>query len=137
MKRVLVTLICILIVAVAPCPRAAWALEFNEGSDILEVDHCRQLDLVDAVTLEAWIKPGRLPGGGARIIDKSQAGTSTGYMIDTYPGNSLRMIVAEAQLGYNAKLPSDRWSHVVGVFSRPDGVFKLGMPADGYLGGSQ
>ncbi|UCD53035.1 MAG: glycoside hydrolase N-terminal domain-containing protein [Phycisphaerales bacterium] len=91
----------------------------------MEVAHCEALDLVEAVSLEAWIRPRRLGRAGGRIIDKSQAGTSAGYMIDTYPGNSLRMIVAEAQLGYDAKLPSDRWSHVVGVFSQPEDLFKL------------
>ncbi|MBN2136574.1 MAG: glycoside hydrolase N-terminal domain-containing protein [Sedimentisphaerales bacterium] len=106
-------------------------LLLDEKSDIIETPHCRALDLEDAVTLEAWVKPERLSGAGVRIIDKSQAGTSTGYMLDTYPGNSLRMIVAEAQLGYDAKLPSDRWSHVAGVFSRRDGIFKL------YLNGKE
>jgi len=45
---------------------------------ILQARHSKAFDLVEAVTLEAWIKP-RTPGGnGSRIIDKSRAGTSTG-----------------------------------------------------------
>ena len=41
----------------------------------------------------------------AQATGTSGAGTSTGYMLDTYPGNSLRMIVAEDQLRFDAKLP--------------------------------
>jgi alpha-L-fucosidase 2 len=124
MRHITASFVRILVLALL-CSHESYALDFDTGSDILEVAHCKALDLVEAVTLEAWIKPQTLSQPGGRIIDKSQAGTSTGYMLDTHPGNSLRMIVAEAQLGYAAKLPADRWTHVVGVFSRPDGIFRL------------
>lgn len=103
----------------------------DETTTILEVEHHQQLDMTDAVTLEAWIKPKKLNHAGGRIIDKSQAGTSTGYMLDTFPGNSLRMVVAESMLGYDAKLLADQWSHVVGVYSRKENIFKL------YLNGKE
>ena len=85
----------------------------------------RGLDLEDAVTLEAWIKPGKLDKIGARIIDKGAPGTNDGYLLDTFPGNSLRMIVAEGAISYRAELPTDRWSHVVGEFSSTEGIYKL------------
>ncbi len=100
-------------------------LRFDGGEGLIEVKHCAALDLEDAVTLEAWICPQAFPGGGARIIDKSGAGTSTGYLLDMFPGNSLRMIVAEDQLQYDAKLAPGKWAHVAGVFSAAEGIFKL------------
>ena len=100
-------------------------LRFDPSREILEIKGCPALDLTDAVTLEAWIKPEKLPPGGARIIDKSVAGTDNGYMLDTWPGNSLRMVVGEGHLKHDAKLPPGQWSHVAGVFSRADNVFKL------------
>jgi len=100
------------------------------GRGYLEVPHQAELDLEDAVTLEAWICPDALPAGGGRIMDKSQAGTSNGYLLDTYPGHSLRLIVADGALAYDAKLPTNRWSHVAGVFDARTGEKEL------YLNGS-
>lgn len=94
------------------------------GKGYLEVEHAPALDLEDAITLEAWIRPDRLPSGG-RIIDKSEAGTANGYCLDTYPGNSLRFIVADGPLTYDAKLPTNRWAHVVAVFDARSGEKKL------------
>jgi len=107
------------------------AMHFEGKGEILEVSHCAALDLQEAVSLEAWIRPEQLDQMGGRILDKSQAGTSSGYMLDTFPGNSLRMIVAEDQLGFDAKLPAGQWSHVSGVFSAKEGVLKL------YLNGKE
>jgi alpha-L-fucosidase 2 len=100
-------------------------LQLNESSFIYEVRSCPPLQLQDAVTLEAWIKPARLPGGGARIIDKSPAGAQTGYMLDTFPGNSLRLLLAEGQLAARDVLPPNEWTHVAGVFSASQGVYRL------------
>lgn len=91
------------------------------GHGYLQAEDPSSLNLSEAVTLEAWVKPGALPAGGGRIIDKSKAGTQNGYLLDTYPGSSLRMITAYAVLTYDAKLPTDRWTHVVGVFDARKG----------------
>lgn len=66
------------------------------------------------VTLAAWVCPKALPQGGARILDKTRVGTSNGYLLDTWPDNSLRMIVERGTLGCNAKLKPDEWVHVAG-----------------------
>lgn len=99
--------------------------EFKKDSSIPEVESSAVLNLKDAITLEAWVKPDQLPSGGARIIDKSIVGTSDGYLLDTCPGNSLRMITADSTLTFDAKLPAGEWSHVAGVFSASKGIFKL------------
>jgi len=109
-----------------------------EGEGILSPDgteraiqaaHCDTIDLTDSVTLEAWIKPGTMDREGGRIIDKGTSGTQTGYMLDTFPGNSLRMIVRtdkyEGTVTFAAKLVADQWSHVTGVFDSAAGAMTL------------
>ncbi|AQT67448.1 Trehalose and maltose hydrolases (possible phosphorylases) [Anaerohalosphaera lusitana] len=92
---------------------------------VLESERDASLDLREAVTLEAWVKPEKLPGGGARIIDKSGAGTNNGYMLDTYPGNSLRMVTAAGHLRFGANLPTDEFTHVAGVYDSDANVWQL------------
>jgi alpha-L-fucosidase 2 len=66
---------------------------------------------------------------GGRIIDKGTAGTQSGYMLDTFPGNSLRMIVRttkyEGTVSFPARLATDRWTHVAGVLDTDDGAMTL------------
>ena len=124
LQRAIPVLLCLAAIA-AVALGAGDGLKFPQDVPFLETTHCKALDLRDEVTLEAWIKPGRLPQGGARIIDKSVAGTQEGYVLDTFPGNSIRMICDEKLLGHKAKLPAKKWSHVAAVFSRPKGVYKL------------
>jgi hypothetical protein len=47
------------------------------------------------LTLEAWVKPEKLISGGARLVDKITPGGSDGFLLDTFPGNSLRFICGE------------------------------------------
>jgi alpha-L-fucosidase 2 len=104
---------------------AADGLKIPGDVPFLSTPHTQALDLRDELTLEAWIKPGKLSSGGARIVDKSIPGTQEGFVLDTCPGNSLRMICDEKLLSHKAKLPANKWSHVAAVFSRPKGVYKL------------
>jgi len=96
-----------------------------------EVPSQEVLDLTDEVTLEAWVKADAMGHGGGRILDKSVPGTSDAYMLDTYPGNSLRFMTIQGACTYDAKLPSDRWTHVVAVYSVSQGFAKL------YVDGSE
>ncbi len=47
----------------------------------------------DGLSIDATIIAGDLPGGGGRIVDKVTPGGSDGFLFDTYPNNSLRLIV--------------------------------------------
>ncbi len=95
------------------------------GDGYLEVPHSAKLSLTEACTLEAWIAPEKHGGGGGRIIDKSKSGTSNGYLLDTYPGNSLRMIVESGTLVYDAKFKPGRWVHVASTYESRGGQSKL------------
>ncbi len=69
-------------------------------------------NLETGLTLETWIKPEQLPGGGARIIDKITPGGDDGFLLDTHPGNSLRFITAAGMITKQNVLPPNKWSHV-------------------------
>ena len=86
-------------------------LIFKAGS-FLELPSTEALDCRDGLTLAAWIKPAQSPPGGMRIIDKSPVGEASGYLLDTYPGNSLRLITRDPHLIFKANLPTNQWSHV-------------------------
>lgn len=98
------------------------------GEGYLEVAHDARLDLARGATLSAWICPGKQGPGGGRIIDKGTAGGSDGYMLDTHPGNSLRLITERGSLAYDAKLKPDAWVHVAATV---DGEGGLALYVDG------
>ncbi|HOW69354.1 MAG TPA: hypothetical protein PKY77_02035 [Phycisphaerae bacterium] len=86
------------------------------GQGWVEVaDHAR-LALTKSYTLAAWVAPKALPDSGGRIIDKSTVGTSDNFLLDTHPGNSLRLITRRGSVAFDAKLPLDEWSHVAATF---------------------
>ena len=101
-----------------------------DGKGYLEVSNDPHLGLTKSCTLEAWVRPGKLPPGGGRILDKSRVGTSSGYLLDTFPGGSLRLIVEWGTLSADAKLALDQWTHVAGTVDA-DGTLAL------YVGGKQ
>ncbi|MBN1343714.1 MAG: hypothetical protein JXQ73_13585 [Phycisphaerae bacterium] len=100
------------------------------GQGFVEIPHDPKLLPDGAYTLDAWIRPGKLPDGGGRVIDKCTAGTSDNYMLDTHPGNSLRLITPIGVVAYAANLPVGQWSHVAATVE-PKGQLRL------YLNGKQ
>ena len=92
------------------------------GNGYLEVAHDLKLALTDAYSLDAWICPQNLLEKGARIIDKVKAGVDNGYLLDTCPGNSLRLITEQGTLGFDAKLEPNKWAHVAATFDAKDGL---------------
>ena len=98
------------------------------GEGYLEVAHDTRLDLTGGCTLDAWICPKQQPAAGGRILDKSAVGTSNGYLLDTHPGNSLRLITQRGVLSYDAKLQPDVWAHVAATV---DAKGRLALYIDG------
>jgi hypothetical protein len=97
------------------------AVHFENGA-YLKVDHDPKLNCLNGLTLEAWIRPGRLTGNGVRIIDKTPAGQTTAYLLDTYPANSLRLIYHEDTLSHRADLAPDQWVHVATTVNGETGL---------------
>lgn len=96
-----------------------------DGSSYLTIAHNALLNCADGVTLSAWIRPHQLPSSGSRILDKTPVGAATAYLLDTYPGNSLRLITRDPWLSYSANLPNNQWSHVAATVDGSNGKQKL------------
>jgi hypothetical protein len=93
-----------------------------DGRGYLEVKNAPKLNLTTGCTMAAWICPKKQDPMGGRIIDRSEAGTSNGYLLDTCPGNSLRLIVERGSPGCDAKLVPDRWVHVAATADSEGGL---------------
>lgn len=69
--------------------------------------------LAGTFTLEAEVRPAARETG--RIFDKVTPGGSDGFLIDAYPGNSLRLINGSSQYSATGALPAGEWARVVAV----------------------
>ncbi len=79
-------------------------------------------DLSGPFTLEAWIRPVEADRGG-RILDKITPGGADGFLLDTWPGRSLRLIAAGHTLSAKNVLKPGSWHHVAAVVRA--GEFRL------------
>jgi hypothetical protein len=79
----------------------------------------------EGLTVEAWVKPQKLPDSGARLVDKISVGGSDGFLLDTFPGNSLRWICGQTMFQQPNALPPDRWTHVAAVADPARGGCRL------------
>ncbi|MCP5537859.1 MAG: hypothetical protein H7A51_16700 [Akkermansiaceae bacterium] len=61
-------------------------------------------------TLEAEVNPAK--GEKGRIFDKITPGGNDGFLLDTHPGNSLRLIVGDKQFNAKGVLPAGKWAKV-------------------------
>jgi len=86
-------------------------------------------------TLDVWLRPAAMPASGGRIVDRSTTGTLTGYMLDTYPGNSLRLLTSNGMLEVANALPAGVDTRVTAVYSADKRIMKLYK--DGQLIGSR
>ena len=78
----------------------------------------------DGLTIEAWIKSDAGFSGDGRIVDKSTSGSTNGFIFDTHPGNSLRLVVGDRYSGVKNVLKAGVWQHVAATVT-PLGVLKL------------
>ncbi|MBN2451065.1 MAG: hypothetical protein JXR77_11795 [Lentisphaeria bacterium] len=83
------------------------------------------VDLTRALTLEAWVRPTPMPASGGRILDKITPGGGDGFLLDTYPRNSLRFIVGRETLQAGDLLTADRWHHVAAVVDPGQGRIRV------------
>ena len=86
-------------------------------------------DFVGSVSFEAWICPADKESG--RVLDKLTAGQNDGFLLDTFPGLSLRLIIGDQQRLVRNVLKPGVWQHVAVVLDRGlPRVFLDGRPAD-------
>ncbi len=72
-------------------------------------------DFAGAVSFEAWLQPGDDESG--RIIDKLTAGTGDGFLLDTWPKLSLRLLVGDLQCSFSNVLKPGAWQHLAVVIN--------------------
>ena len=73
-------------------------------------------EFVAAVSFEAWIQPAENEAG--RVLDKITAGQHDGFLLDTFPCLSLRLIVGNQQQHFLGALKPGVWQHVAIVINR-------------------
>lgn len=64
------------------------------------------------LTMEVWIKP---DGANARVLDKTQPGSNEGFLLDTHPGNGLRLIMGDETFSVPDCLKAGQWNHIAVV----------------------
>ncbi len=82
-------------------------------------------DFSSGATIEAWVKPQTLGAGGARIVDKITIGGSDGFLLDSFPANSVRFICGQTQLGQPDALPAGQWTHLAVAVDSAGGGCRL------------
>ena len=114
-----------------PLPDIPEALYQDRPALGTAIDDSAGWSFADGLTIAAWIKPGTLPPGGGRIVDKTTPGASDGMLFDIYPGSSLRLIAGRHIVLKKDVLPEDRWSHVAATIDPDQGrlaIFLNGEP---------
>lgn len=77
-----------------------------------------------ALTAEAWILPDT-HAGSVRILNKTLVGSNEGFLLDTYPGNSLRLIIGDKVLMVKDCLVPEEWNHLAVVIDSQAGTIAL------------
>lgn len=88
-----------------------------------EVD-AGQFDFSKGLTLEAWVE--RQGAGPGRLFDKITAGGSDGFLFDTHPGDTLRLIVGSTTLtAPPGLLDAGKWHHVAATVDSAGGAMRV------------
>lgn len=82
------------------------------------------LDKGSALTIEAWLKPEKL-GGSQRIVDKITPGGLDGFMLDLYPGGTLRFICKGGTLTAKDAVKAGEATHVAAIADAKTGLLML------------
>jgi len=108
-----------------------WITNFNGETaaffenGYLEVENNDVFNFARGFSLEAWILPATNIGA-VRIFDKVTAGVDDGFLFDTYPGRSLRLLVGGEKIIAKDVLAQDtNWVHVAATFNPSTGEMKI------------
>jgi len=103
------------------------ALSFNGVTDWVSVAPAASLDLVDAMTLEAWVNPSALTGGAAgwrTVILKEQTSADLAYSLyandgdvnPSRPAGYVRVGFIDRAAAAGPGLPLNTWSHLAATY---------------------
>ena len=85
----------------------------------------QKFDFPEGCTIEAWVRPEA--GASGRIVDKITPGGSDGFLLDTHPGDALRLIVGQETLTQALPHPG-QWTHAAATV---DGAGRLALFVNG------
>jgi hypothetical protein len=107
------------------------ALNFDGVNDIVNINHSSSLNLTNAFTVEAWVRPSNI-GGWRSILMKEISGNQSFSLYASDGPNSPAATYANVKTEVSARgggnLPVDTWTHVAGTYG--GGSLKL------YINGS-
>ncbi len=88
------------------------ALALDGVHDWVDCGAGASLDLTEAVTLEAWVRPDTIPAGEPLIVGKS----TESYGLTFYKDGQCWWYISSGGNNLKAPLAIDAWNHVVGTF---------------------
>lgn len=99
---------------------AAMAKADRPGSSELQG---KDIDFSSGLTMSAWINPGKNEKG--RILDKIEARSWDGVLLDTHPGLSLRLRIGHHSLEVANCLTAGEWQHIAATADTKTGNIRL------------
>ncbi|MGC8885953.1 MAG: DUF5703 domain-containing protein [Verrucomicrobiia bacterium] len=93
-------------------------------SGIVETQNGQLFEFKNGFTLEGWIMPEK-GLGAARIFDKVTAGVDDGFLFDTYPAKSLRLLVGNEKIIAKDCLIESEWNHIAATYDPHIGAMKI------------
>ncbi|MCA1597031.1 MAG: LamG domain-containing protein, partial [Chloroflexi bacterium] len=94
------------------------------GQGTLRQVPATKLDFKQGFTVEAWIHPDTLQPG--RIFDRLTAGENDGFLFDTHPGNTLRLIVGSAEISAPpGSLKAGQWQNAAATVDSGSGDLRI------------
>jgi Concanavalin A-like lectin/glucanases superfamily len=92
------------------------AFSLDGVDDYAEVPDAANLDIVDEITIDAWIYPNTVNSvTGNRIVDKNTGGLNDGYLLDIVR-TKLRLIASGDDAQSIQSIPVNTWTHVAGTY---------------------
>ena len=101
------------------------ALEFDGKNDYVNCGNDPSLDITDAITIEAWVKPTSAANFDAIV---SKQGINVGYMILMMATKKFRMYVGDGNWEYvesDTIFDGVSWYHITGTYNPSDGKIRI------------
>ena len=105
------------------------AYYFDGVNDYIRITDSNSLDLTDSFTISLSFLQDSETSGSLRLVDKITAGYGDGYLLDTHPGQDVRLLVDSHTYYNDTNFANDVWHDLTAIFDR--GNYALYM--DGVL----
>lgn len=98
--------------------KVSTAADFDGVDDYIEVPDNADLNIADAITIDAWVKLDSLPGGRLEIAEKGSFVNDNGYSFSIFPTGELwfHSLNSQLSLASNTQLSLNTWHHIAVTF---------------------